>query len=262
MPPSEGAVPGLTARRATDSDDRLAEVHAALAQVTDPELDQSVVELDFLARVAIDGDRVAVDFRLPTFWCSAGFAWIMAEDMRRALMRLPWVKGADIRLVDHFAAARINAGVASGAGFGQAFAGEVAGDLAALRQTFRQKAFLGRMSRLIEALRAGGMADTAILALTVGDLDHLTEGDRPEVAALARRYRELRGDFGGPATSLAPAFAKPDGEPIPPAGLGPWLRDIRMTRRGVEANGEMCRILLAGRYGAAGGPSAEPLAGR
>ena len=43
----------------------------------------------------------------PSFF-SANFAWIMAEDMRLALDMLPWLRRADIRLVDHFAADQIN----------------------------------------------------------------------------------------------------------------------------------------------------------
>jgi len=232
------------------SEARIAEARAALAAVTDPELDQSVVDLGFIAGLAVDGGAVAVSFRLPTFWCSAGFAWIMAEDMREALLRLPWVASADVRLVDHFAARRINAGVAAGAGFGSAFGDEAAGDLDALRETFRRKAYLGRMAALIEALRATGMADAAIAALAIRDLAAL-----PVPADVVARYRDLRAAYGGPSGEGDAAFRKPDGAAIPAAMLGAWLRDVRMTRRGAEANGEMCRILLRGRYGAAASTS-------
>ena len=60
-----------------------AEVWAALLAVTDPELDQSIVDLGFVTRVSVEAGRVDVDFGLPTFWCSANFAWMIAEDMRR-----------------------------------------------------------------------------------------------------------------------------------------------------------------------------------
>jgi metal-sulfur cluster biosynthetic enzyme len=222
---------------------RVAEARAALAAVTDPELDQSVVELGFIADVGVEGGRVAVAFRLPTFWCSASFAWIMAEDMRAALLGLAWVEEADVRLVDHFAAGRVNAGVAAGRGFRSAFGDEAAGDLAALRETFRRKAFLGRMAALIEALRAAGMSDAAIVSLTLGEL-----ASTPVAAVLVARYRELRVVYGGPASEGDAAFRKPDGAAIPAGALGAWLRDVRMTRRSAEANGEMCRVLLKGRY--------------
>lgn len=223
-------------------EDRIAEVRSALAGVTDPELDQSVVDLGFIAEVAVEGSRVDVAFRLPTFWCSAGFAWIMAEDMRAALLALPWVGEADIRLVDHFAAGRINRGVGAGRGFESTFGDEAAGDLTALRETFRRKAFLGRMAALIVELRQHGMADENVVALTMAGL-----ASTPAEPALVARYVELRAVYGGPSGDHDAAFRTPEGAAITAAGLPAWLRDVRMTRRGTEANGEMCRILLRGR---------------
>ena len=226
-------------------DPRTAEVWSTLATVLDPELDESVVDLGFIARVAVSGDRAEVDFRLPTFWCSANFAWIMAEDMKAALARLPWLTRADVRLIDHFAAGKVNDGVAAGQGFRDAFGGEAAAGLAALRETFRRKAYLGRMSRLIEALREHGWHDERILAATVGGLRE--ESTNGETARLVDRYLELRAAFGGPSGPDQPAFRTADGDAIAPDGLAAFLRDIRMTRRGVEANGEMCRVLLKAR---------------
>ena len=67
---------------------REAEVLARLAAVTDPELDEPVTALGFVERVAVAADgTVTVDFRLPTFWCAANFAYMMAEDMRDAVSR-------------------------------------------------------------------------------------------------------------------------------------------------------------------------------
>jgi metal-sulfur cluster biosynthetic enzyme len=225
--------------------DRQAEVRAALSSVLDPELDESVVDLGFVSRIDVDGSRVEVDFRLPTFWCSANFAWIMAEDMRAALAALPWVTGADIRLVDHFAAGKVNHGIAAGHGFREAFGGEAAANLAVLRETFRRKAYLGRMSRLIDALRDRGWHDERILTATVNGLrEGIADG---ETGRLVDRYLDLRPLFGGPFDPDEPAFRKPGGEAIAPDGLAAFLRDVRMTRRGVEANGEMCRMLLRAR---------------
>jgi metal-sulfur cluster biosynthetic enzyme len=228
--------------------EREAEVLAALSPVTDPELDESVVDLGFIARVAVTGSRAAVDFRLPTFWCSANFAWIMAEDMKRALAALPWLSGSDVRLIDHFASKKVSDGVAAGRSFREAFGDEAAANLGAIRETFRRKAFLGRMARLIELLRERGWSDARIAAATVADIDRIAEGAGEDAAATAAaRYLELRAVYGGPAAPTDAAFRTPDGAAIPVADLPAWLRDIRMTRRGVEANGEMCRILLKAR---------------
>lgn len=223
--------------------EREADVRAVLADVLDPELDESVVDLGFVSRVAVDGDAVAVDFRLPTFWCAANFAWIMAEDMRAALAALPWATHIDVRLVDHFSARRINEGVAAGRSFRETFGEDAADDLATLRETFRRKAYLGRMSRLIEALRDRGWSDERILATRVGEIAELDDDLEP----VAARFLQLRAMFGGPSAAADVAFHKPDGTAIDPGQLAATLRDIRMTRRSVEANGEMCRAMLKAR---------------
>jgi hypothetical protein len=101
------------------------------------------------------------------------------------------------------------------------------------------------MSRLIEALRERGWGDTRILSATVGDLRSSVSD--AETARHIERYLEVRRVFGGPPGPSEPAFRTPDGAAIPPDGLAAFLRDIRMTRRGVEANGEMCRVLLKAR---------------
>jgi metal-sulfur cluster biosynthetic enzyme len=235
----------VRATGAGEHDSRTAEVRAAISTVLDPELDESVVDLGFVTRVAVEGNRVEVDFRLPTFWCSASFAWIMAEDMRAALAALPWLARADVRLVDHFAAGKVNDGVAAGQGFREAFGGEAAADLAALGETFRHKAYLGRMSRLIETLREQGWRDERILSSTVGGLREARAD--AGLARLVDRFLELRAVHGGTSGPNDTAFRHPDGAAIAPDGLASFLRDIRMTRRGVEANGEMCRVLLKAR---------------
>jgi hypothetical protein len=164
----------------------------------------------------------------------------MAEDIRAALARLAWIERAEISLVDHFASRKINAAIAAGEDFRSAFGAESGGNLDALRQKFREKAFLGRMSALIDSLRDEGVTDDELLALTMADLAR--RRDRP-----ARGYLELRAEFGGPANAGDPAFRASGGSPIPADGLVAFLRGIRMSRRGVEANGEMCRALLRAR---------------
>ncbi|MFC7136366.1 iron-sulfur cluster assembly protein [Halobaculum litoreum] len=72
-----------------------AAVRERLDRVTDPELDTSIVELDYIEDIRItadadaDGDAVFVAFTLPTAWCSPAFAWMMAGDARDAVASLP-----------------------------------------------------------------------------------------------------------------------------------------------------------------------------
>ena len=90
---------------------REAEVRARLATVTDPELDEPVTDLGFVEGVTVAADgAVAIDFSLPTYWCAANFAYMMAEDMRDAVATLPWVTGVVPRLHAHMCAEQVNRG--------------------------------------------------------------------------------------------------------------------------------------------------------
>ncbi|MFN5683896.1 iron-sulfur cluster assembly protein, partial [Bradyrhizobium sp.] len=58
---------------------RQTELWGALQSVMDPELDESVVELNFVTKADIDAaNHVHIEFRLPTYWCAANFSFLMA----------------------------------------------------------------------------------------------------------------------------------------------------------------------------------------
>jgi Iron-sulfur cluster assembly protein len=57
-----------------------------LAQVLDPELDESILELGFVRSLQLRSGHASVALRLPTSWCAVNFAYLMAEDIRRALL--------------------------------------------------------------------------------------------------------------------------------------------------------------------------------
>ena len=63
-------------------------------------------------------------------------------------------------LEDHYTGAEINAAVARGGGFADAFPGETAGELDALRELFQRKALVAREGRW-PALLAGGASPEA-----------------------------------------------------------------------------------------------------
>jgi metal-sulfur cluster biosynthetic enzyme len=84
---------------------RTQDVWSALGTVTDPEIDESVTSLEFVTSVRIEsGNKVHIEFRLPTYWCAPNFAFLMASDMRDAVAELPWVENVTVRLLDHFSA--------------------------------------------------------------------------------------------------------------------------------------------------------------
>ena len=217
-----------------------AHVLEALGTVIDPELDEPITELGFIAAcdVSAAGD-VDVRLRLPTPQCAPNFAYLMAADARDAVRRLPEVGRVSVVLEDHYTGDEINAAVDAGGGFAQAFPGETTGELDALRAMFRRKALVARQSGVCEALLAGGASPEEVCALRVEDLP-----DGPE----ARRCLELRAELGVDAGPDAPAFVLPSGVPIAAADLRHWLRIARLVRTSLETNGGICRSLLGVRY--------------
>ena len=212
----------------------------ALATVYDPELDEPITSLRFVTSydVSTDGD-VDVRLRLPTPQCAPNFAYLMAADARNAVRRLPEVRDVTVVLEDHYTGDEINAAVGGGEAFAQAFPGETEGELDALRELFQRKALVARQSRLCEALLADGASPEEVTAGRVADL-----ADDPD----ARRCIELREQLGISAHHRAPAFVRPDGEPIAAADLRHWLRTARLVRTSLETNGGICRSLLRIRY--------------
>ncbi|WP_051328702.1 metal-sulfur cluster assembly factor [Geminicoccus roseus] len=225
---------------------RQAEVRARLDEVLDPELDQSVTSMGFIESVEIEGGVVAITFRLPTFWCSANFAFLMAVDMKAAVEPLAWVDEVRVSLVDHFAARKINEGVARNAGFAEVFAGEARTDLSEIRRLFREKAFLGRQERMLRAWVVLRGVEEA-LSLNVGGLRELAHGEG-EIRPLALRYLTARLVDGGSIAPDAPAFTTLAGDAVTMERYTQHLREIRRVRGAAEANAEMCRIYLEARY--------------
>lgn len=219
---------------------------AALDTVMDPELDESVAAMGFIESVAVDGRRADIVFRLPTFWCSANFAFLMAADMRCAVERLPGIETARVRLVDHFASGKINRGVAEGWRFSEAFPGEARTDLAEIRRAFEDRAFLGRQETLLRGLAAARGVEAA-LATSMEDLDRLASDDNAALRADAVRYIALRRREAGGHDPEAPAFVTLGGAPIAPAAYRDHLRALRRVKGAAEANAEMCRLWLDAR---------------
>jgi metal-sulfur cluster biosynthetic enzyme len=226
---------------------RREEVYGQLAKVCDPELDQPLTELGFISGVSIDGNAVTVHFRLPTFWCAANFAFMMAADIRERLSELPWVERVDVRLQDHFFDQEINAGVNGGKTFVDTFPGLSTDNLDELRETFRVKALLARQERLLRFLLALGWPEDAIVAIRVGDLPGLPLSS--EGTALAERYRAILQERGLASDAAAPAFVHPDGRPIDRPEVRAHLHHAQRTRLSLEFNAAFCRGLLKTRYG-------------
>ncbi|GAB3835851.1 iron-sulfur cluster assembly protein [Kribbella italica] len=224
---------------------------SALDLVRDPELDEPITTLGFVAscHVSAAGD-VVVRLRLPTYFCAPNFAFLMVADAYDVLAALPEVRTVDVTLEDHFAAAQINAGVAARAGFVAAFDGEAADELDELRRTFVSKAMLAGTDQVCRPLVATGTDPDALARLTLGDVPPSADLDR-----LRRRRAELglRSDDGA-ALLVDPAT----GTPVAAAGVPQHLGFARLTRTGIEANTGICRGMLQHRYAGAGAGEEGP----
>ena len=235
-----------------NNDGRAGEVLACLDRVNDPELDESVTGLGFVTGVSVSDDgRVEIGFRLPTYWCAANFAFLMADDMRTEVARLPWVTSVGVELGAHMYAETINTAMARGQSFQEAFAEEADGDLDGLRQVFLVKAFQRRQMALLDHLLAAGHSPDALVALTVAELRSLCSSSG---AHLLDRYLERRGIV-GPDGPDAPAFVDEHGRIVAVADFQAHRRTLRRVSVNVEFNGALCRGLLAARFDE---PEGEP----
>jgi metal-sulfur cluster biosynthetic enzyme len=217
--------------------------------VNDPELDEPVTEMGFIERAEIaDDGNVEVDFRLPTYWCSPNFAFLMLEDVKAALEALSWAPAYRITLHDHMFAEEVNKGLAEGRSFAEIFdalAEKI--DLASLRQKFRQKAFKRRQEAVILDLRAMGLSDGEIVSMTLAGLDALPAWDR-DPARRKRRYREALVLRWPDLPSHARVIVDWNGAAVPVEALPAHLADLRSVRINMEFNGALCRGLKETRY--------------
>jgi metal-sulfur cluster biosynthetic enzyme len=236
----------MTHRGQRDEPARRDQVWARLATVMDPELDESVTELNFVTHADVDaGNRVHIGFRLPTYWCAANFSYLMADDMRRAVAALDWVEGVEVTLGEHMYADKINAGLAQGRSFQETFGEEADGDVEEVRQSFLVKAFQRRQYAILNYLVAACHSSDALVAMTMAELEAL-ELDA-EGARLRQRYFDRRGVV-GPAPPDAQAFVVSDGSKLTGDGLTKYLSGLRRIGVNAEFNGALCRGLLAVRF--------------
>ncbi|HUZ56200.1 MAG TPA: iron-sulfur cluster assembly protein [Streptosporangiaceae bacterium] len=218
---------------------------AALEAVRDPELDEPITSLGFVASCTISADGDAqVRLRLPTYFCAPNFAFLMVADAYDAVSATPGVRSTEVVLEDHFASDAINGGVAARAGFARSFDGEAVGELHELRADFLRKAVLAGTDQVCRPLVAAGTDPSALAGLTLGQA--------PPSAALTR-LRQRRAELGLPAGDDAPLLIDQEtGAPLPGESVPMHLRRAHTTRISIEANTGICRGMLRHRYGTSG----------
>ncbi|MBG0561202.1 iron-sulfur cluster assembly protein [Actinoplanes aureus] len=210
---------------------------AALGRVRDPELDQPITDLGFVASLRIEPGLTRVELQLPTYFCAPNFAWLMVADARDALASAGDGR-VEVVLLDHFAADEINAGVAAAGGFGSRFDTD-GGDpvLAGLRETFDRKAHVAAQERLARALAA--QVGERLPDVTLAEAARLAP-DATDAVVRRRARLGLSSEF---------AICDERGAPVTADRLPGWLRFARTVRVSVDGNAALCRGLLETRYG-------------
>lgn len=218
----------------------VAAVWAALGTVRDPELDEPVTTLGFVASCEVADGTAEIHLRLPTYFCAPNFAFLMVADAHDAARAVVGVGRVIVVLDDHFAAESINAGIAARSGFRETFGDQACGELDELRADFLRKAVLAGTDRVCRPLLRTGMLPEELAALTLGEVPPSGDLDR-----LRARRREL----GLPAGDDAPLLLDPaSGARVAPDDLRLHLGKARLTRVTIDANGSICRGMLRHRY--------------
>lgn len=235
-------------------------VRTCLGRVTDPELDRSITELEYIDEIEIEGESVAVSFTLPTAWCSPAFAWMMMTDARDAILEIPEITDVAVDLRDHMHAAEINEGVNERLSFDAVF-DDADGDIEAVREELDEKARAARQYRAVSALLDGGATPEQIVGLVRKDLTIDSEGRTTvrldETLSICvesepiEHYLEKATTTGVANGADARLFVTPEGETISPSEFETVHRRGRLAATNMSGQGHVCANLAEARIGSA-----------
>lgn len=234
------------------------EIEERLDRVHDPELDRSIVELQYVTAIGIDGRHVTVEFVLPTAWCSPAFAWLMATGIRDEVADLSAVEDVTVTLVDHMHGEQINRGVNAQLAFQTVF-DDAEDDVEDVRRTLDHKARLSRQYEAIVELLEAGLTPEQIVTLTPRDLElreeqasiYLRDGaigvmvSADPIAAYLDKAREV----GTVTRSDDRLFSDSDGESIDPSDFESVRRRSRLANSNMSGQAAICGRLHEARNG-------------
>ena len=206
-----------------------------------------MTDLRFIDHIRIEpDDTVSIGFRLPTYWCAANFAFLMAADMQREVKALAWVKSVKVTLGEHMYADKINHGLAHNLSFQATFGNDASAELDELRQTFLVKAFQRRQEALLRHMLKIGHQPEDLVTMTLADLRAAQVED-----SLRQRYLDRRQAHPGEKR----AFIDVLGNPLDAETLSAYLQTLGRVTINAEFNGALCRGLLAQRFSEDGEPT-------
>lgn len=226
------------------------DVRERLDRVVDPELDRSIVELDYVDRIEIDEGTVEVRFTLPTAWCSPAFAWMMATDARDEIDDLPDTDSVTIRLQDHMHEEEITQGVNDGKSFESMFP-DADGGVREVRAMLDEKARFARQHEAVAACLDAGLEPEQIVELhrrdvdleagqavvSIRDIHVVVDGD-----AIAEYLKRARAS-GQVSSDDDRLFLTADGNPIPLERFDMIQKRTRLAGVNMNGQGAVCDAL-------------------
>lgn len=229
----------------------------ALSSVTDPELDEPITDLGFVKNVSIEDGVVSVDIATSTFWCSPNFVYMMLEDARDAISRVPGVRTVRVHLEGHHDAAKINEAINGGKSFSECYGPEAEGDIGELNKRFREKALRSRLYGIATTLAKYGVTRDELISLKLDDVK--LEGSKVRVRSGGRTLEVADPSDAGRIArylSFLERLRLRDGRLViwdlegtsPEKGeLDSFLSRSRSVRFSFGFNAELCRALLKSR---------------
>ncbi len=256
-------MPSIDANVTSSTEITETHIYIAIADVLDPELDEPLVKLGFIDRVQVNGADVTVTFKLPTFWCSPNFAYLMAKNLRSRIQEVPGVRSVHVALLDHCAEDEVTHGVNHALSFAEAFPDETMEDehLEELRRTFLRKGFLMRQDAVLRQMLKVGLDEATIAALRMCDMSVDEDANTASVVVQgksvclervghsAATYVRRRAALGLPMTVDNPLIIDDTGHPLQVGGLKEFLRRSRSVRMNIMFNTAFCKGMFRTRYG-------------
>lgn len=238
-------------------------VYDRLDRVNDPELDESIVELQYIDRVHIEETVVTVQFRLPTAWCSPAFAWMMATGIRDEVSTISAVNDVRVSLIDHMHDEEINRGVNQCLAFEEVFE-DAESDVEAVRRELDHKARLARQYRAMSLLLDAGIKSNQITRLTRSDVgfEERRDGNNPQaIVALenealyvaipaepVKEYLEKAEQISIVEKPDDELFKTPDGNSIDIEEFEQVYARTRLANSNMDGQGGICAQLNESRY--------------
>ena len=187
------------------------QVRDALGAVRDPDLCRAGTDLGVGEGVSIDGGRVHVHLRLPTYFGATDLAWLIVADARAAVGALPWVDSVEVCLRGrhelHGPQAVGQLGPPAGSG----------NDPERVRRACRA-AFATRQYEIVRGFLDQGFRRSELCHLVVGDLP-----GTPETAV----YLQRRAEAGLPVVGDAPLVVTEDGADVIDVEFDGYLAALR-----------------------------------